>query len=105
VAVFDAQRIVWEDSPLVILSYDLDVQAWRSDQIGGLVPVSGGPVFYANTNVNYLTAAPVPGQKVGSSSGAILIVVIVAAALVLAIVALVVSRRKRGGRTSWTDDK
>ncbi|MBU1082244.1 MAG: ABC transporter substrate-binding protein, partial [Spirochaetes bacterium] len=53
-AVYQAQKIAWEDSPLVILAYDLDIQAWRHDLVGGLAPVSGGPVFYANTNVNYL---------------------------------------------------
>ena len=104
-AVHAAQRIAWEDCPLSILSYDLDVQAWRNDLIEGLRPVSGGPVFYANTNVNYLTAAPVAAAKAGSSSSAVIVAIVAAVALLAVVVALVVARRKRGGKTSWDDGK
>ncbi len=58
-AVDEAQRLAYEGASYIILAYDGDIQAVRKDRIQGLVRIVGnGPVFYANTGVNYLTAAP-----------------------------------------------
>lgn len=55
--VWNAQKIIYEDAPYIILFYDTDIQAVRTDRISGLQPVCGnGPIFYANTESNYLTA-------------------------------------------------
>lgn len=102
-AVFAAQKRAYEASPLVILSYDLDIQAWRGDLIGGLAPVSGGPIFYANTNVNYLAATPLTEQKRGSAGLTIAIIVVAAAAV--AALAFALLRRGKRGKADWGDKK
>jgi peptide/nickel transport system substrate-binding protein len=58
-AVWEAQKIIYEDIPYLILSYDTTVQAVRRDLVEGIQPVvRTGPLFYANTAENYLSAAP-----------------------------------------------
>lgn len=58
-AVWEAQRILYEDLPYCILCYDTSIQAVRKDKVEGIVPVIGdGALFYANTAENYLSAAP-----------------------------------------------
>lgn len=101
--VFEAQKIAWRDSPMVILSYDSDIQAWRTDQVEGFVPVSEGPVFYANTNVNYLSASPIKKAAAGASS-AVLAAAAAAAVLILAVV-LLARRRKGAKKTDWSEGR
>ncbi|MCX5973477.1 MAG: S-layer homology domain-containing protein, partial [Coprothermobacterota bacterium] len=58
-AVWEAQKIIYKDIPYLILSYDTTVQAVRQDLVEGIQPVvRTGPLFYANTAENYLSAAP-----------------------------------------------
>ncbi len=102
-AVFEAQKIAWRDVPMVILSYDSDIQAWRTDQVEGFVPVSEGPVFYANTNVNYLSASPVKKASAGASAKALAAAAAAAAVLILAVVLVI--RRKKGSKADWSDGK
>ncbi len=97
--VFEAQKLAYDASPFVILTYDWDIQAVRTDKVKGLAPVSGGPILYANTNVNYLRAAPVSGAS-GMGAGAV-VALAVAAVLVALAVILLARRRKRGGKISW----
>ena len=101
--IWEAQRLIYEECPYVILSYDTDIQALRSDKIKGMEGVAGGAILYANTNVNYLRAVPAKAQGAVSA----LPVAIAAAALVIigVLVAILVLRgRKRGGKANWDKD-
>ena len=92
-AVDEAQRLAYEAAPYILLAYDGDIQAVRRDKVQGLVRVVGdGPVFYANTNVNYLKAAP--AAKAAPGTGRTASYVAIAAAIVLA-VAFTLRKSKR----------
>jgi peptide/nickel transport system substrate-binding protein len=99
--VYEAQKLAYDEAPFVILTYDGDIQAVRMDKVRNLAPIAGGPIFYANTNVNYLRAAPVSGGS-GLAIGGI-VALIVAAALVIALAIFLVRRGKKGGKISWND--
>jgi len=93
-AVDEAQRLAYEAAPYIILAYDGDIQAVRKDKIQGLVRIVGdGPVFYANTNLNYLKAAPASQAK--SGGGRTVLYVLIAAAIILIIVVRAFKKSKR----------
>jgi len=96
-AVFEAQRIAYEDCPYIVLSYDGDIQALRSDRVAGMAPVAGGPILYANTNVNYLRAAPTGA----ASRGAAPTVALAAAACALVGAVAYLLTRKRAKKANW----
>ncbi len=95
-AVREAQRLAYEAAPYIILAYDGDIQAVRTDTVEGLAKVAGGPVFYANTNVNYLRATSAAKASVGS--GAAIALPLVAIGAVAALVALAAARKRRAGK-------
>jgi len=95
-AVREAQRLAYEAAPYIILAYDGDIQAVRTDTVTGLTKVAGGPVFYANTNVNYLRASAAGQASGGSGLAKTLPFVAIAAAAVL--VVLAVARKRRAGK-------
>jgi len=101
-AVFDAQKIAWEDSPLFVICYDRDIQAYRKDKVAGFVTVADGSLLYANTNVNYLKASRIGTQGAGGTAGMIVALVVAAAAVVVLVIVLA-KRGKRGGKASWDD--
>jgi peptide/nickel transport system substrate-binding protein len=91
IAVDEAQALAYEAAPYIILVYDGDIQAIRKDKVSGFTRVVGnGPIFYANTPVNYLSVAPVAQAKGGGGSAALYIIVI---AVILVIAAVVIVRR------------
>ena len=91
-AVFEAQRLAYEAAPYILLAYDGDIQAMRKDRVKGWVRINGnGPVFYADTNYNYLHVAQ---AATASSGGSRTAVYVVALAVVAAIVLALVLRRK-----------
>jgi len=54
--VQEAQKIVYEDAPYIILIYDNYTQAYRSDKWEGLKVIpDGGTYFFNFTDINYLT--------------------------------------------------
>lgn len=46
--VWDMQRIVYEDSPYIVLYYMDAISAYRSDKIGGVKPMIGGVISQRN---------------------------------------------------------
>ena len=58
--ILEMQRIIHEDNPYIILSYDLELQAYRTDRFEGWVPnPANGPVIYTNTVFSYEQLQPV----------------------------------------------
>jgi len=100
-AVFEAQKIAYEESPYVVLSYDGDIQAYREDRVTGLKQVAGGPLFYANSNLNYLAAAPAQSPASRSTP----IIGGLAAAITAVAVAINAQRKKdkkgKAGKADW----
>ena len=100
--VFAAQRIAYADAPFIILSYDESIQAIRKDNLTNITPIGGenGPIFYANTNYNYLQAKMEAGAGGGGVSST-LIIALLAVAVAAAAFFLVLRRKKSGGKASW----
>lgn len=95
--VWEAQRLIYEDAPYIILFYDTDIQAYRTDRVGGLQPVCGsGPIFYANTTHNYLNAVPVNSAEEASGGGGTMLWVLAILA-VLGVIIFALRRRKPAG--------
>ncbi|HSV56042.1 MAG TPA: ABC transporter substrate-binding protein, partial [Magnetospirillaceae bacterium] len=93
VVVEQAQRLAYEGAPYIILFYDGDVQAVRNDMVIGLAQVSGGPLFYANTNVNYIRAAPAAAAEAPARRRPALIAAAVAFAAAAAALAFRLRRK------------
>ncbi|MEW5784001.1 MAG: ABC transporter substrate-binding protein [Bacillota bacterium] len=57
--IFDMQRIVYDDIPYVLLSYDPELQAYRTDKYEGWTRNPAlGPVIYTNTVETYERLQP-----------------------------------------------
>lgn len=58
--IHEMQRIVYEDAPYIILSYDPELQAYRTDRFKGWVQnPAGGPVMFTNTIETYEKLEPI----------------------------------------------
>ena len=58
--IFEMQRMIYEDAPYIILSYDPELQAWRSDRYEGWVRnPRTGPVIYTNVVDTYVQLRPI----------------------------------------------
>lgn len=58
--IIEMQRILYEDNPYIILSYDPELQAYRTDRYEGWVRnPSTGPVIYTNTVFTYEQLRPI----------------------------------------------
>jgi len=69
-AVRDAQKIIYRDAPYIVLYYDTSIQAVRADRVTGLTQINQtGPLFFADTNYNYLHATPVEAAAPQSQAG------------------------------------
>lgn len=55
--IYDAQKILYEDLPYIILLYERELQLVRNDRIQGIKPTVNGAVFYADTPYNYINAS------------------------------------------------
>lgn len=105
--VWEAQKILYEDLPYIILFYGTELQLVREDQVSGLQPTISGAVFYADTPLNYVQAemagtaaeaAEPDAAARGPQSPAPLY--ILGAAVLLAVIGL--AARKRGkSREEW----
>lgn len=58
--IHEMQRIVYRDAPYIILSYDPELQAYRTDRFKGWVQnPAGGPVIFTNTIETYEKLEPI----------------------------------------------
>jgi peptide/nickel transport system substrate-binding protein len=107
--VWDLQKILYDDLPYIILTYDNTIQAVKTDKWEGWKPVKGAYFFTLN-NSNYLNVAPKKtesestgqsgevkqdGTEAADSKSSVLLWVIGVIA-VLGIVVVIRSRRKKG---------
>ena len=86
-----------------VISYDPDLQAYRTDRFTGWVrqPAGTGPVLFSNSSPTYALLTPVAGtadSSSGLSTGAIVGIVAAIVAGVGGIVLLLVRRRSAGDR-------
>jgi peptide/nickel transport system substrate-binding protein len=100
----EMQQLLYKESPYIILTYAIDLQAYNTGKWAGWVrsPSPDGAAFYSADNVDsYIFVHPVAAKTDtggGLSTGAI-VGIIVGAVVVLGIIAFIVIRRGgRGGR-------
>lgn len=62
--VYEAQKILYEDLPYIILMYEKELQLIRKDRLEGLKPTVNGAIFYADTPFNYLNVSTVEAQTI-----------------------------------------
>lgn len=97
-AVWEMQRIIYEDAPYVILFYDNSLQAVRTDKWTGWKQIpEDGPYFFNLTNYNYLNIEPVAAQEPAAAEKDVAIspTTIVLIIVVLAIVISQVKKKKK----------
>jgi peptide/nickel transport system substrate-binding protein len=94
------QQILYHDAPYVILWYNVNVQAYRTDTWAGYVSVPPGSApgaalrnMLRTTYIDLKPKAAAAASSGGSSSGTI-VAIIVAAVVVIGVVAFVVLRRR-----------
>lgn len=67
--VYEMQKILYEDSPYVILFYEDDLQAVRTDKYEGWERVpENGSYFFNGSNYNYLSLKPVSAASVAATA-------------------------------------
>lgn len=101
-AVWDAQKIIYRDAPYIVLYYDTSIQAVRTDRVTGLTQINQtGPLFFADTNYNYLHATPVEaeaqpqaGTEAADESGSSWWIAGIAGAIIVVGIILAVRRKK-----------
>ncbi|HOT24737.1 MAG TPA: hypothetical protein PKZ80_08715, partial [Thermoleophilia bacterium] len=91
--VHKMQAILYRDSPYVILWYNINLQAWRSDKWTGysLVPPDGeGAPFFTLIRTTYQELEPVTAttEEGGGASTALIVGIIIAVVIVVAAVVL-----------------
>lgn len=109
--IWDAQKLLYEDLPYIILLYSIDLQVVRTDRITGIKPTVNGAVFYADTPYNYLNAemadmteeapaqaAPVQNTEEKKSNVGIIITGVIIAA---AVVAYFSKKSKKSKEEEW----
>jgi peptide/nickel transport system substrate-binding protein len=100
----EMQQILYEQSPYIIMSYAIDMEAYNIEKWAGWVqsPSPGGAVFYSADNIDsYIFVHPVAAKATdsgGLSTGAIVGIIVGVVVVLGIIVLLVVRRRGRGGR-------
>lgn len=99
--VHEMQAILYRDSPYVILWYNINLQAYRTDKWRGygLVPTSGdGAPFFNLTRTTYQGLEPVAATEAtggGGSNGALIVGVVIAAVIAAAIAVWLLRRPKK----------
>jgi len=94
------QAILYRDTPYVILWYNVNLQAFRSDRWTGYgtVPVKDGAPFFNLTRVTYLDLKPRTAGAAGAAAapggGSSWAYILVAAAGVAVVVAVVIGHRR-----------
>ncbi len=91
------QKILYRDNPYVILWYNVNLQAYRTDRWTGyhLVPAADGAPFWNYMRSTYIDLAPIEAAATDSESGSgrVWIAVAVAVLLVVVLVAVLIRRR------------
>jgi peptide/nickel transport system substrate-binding protein len=104
----EMQQILYEDSPYIILTYAVDLQAYNTGKWSGWVrsPAPDGAAFYSADNVDsYIYVKPVAATAAsegGLSTGAI-VGIIVGVVVVVGLFIFVMLRR--GGRGKQTEEE
>ena len=101
--VYEMQKILYEDSPYVVLFYDDNLQAVRTDKYEGWERVpKNGSYFFNGGNYNYLNLKPVSaastaanvGEETKGGSFGKWIAIIVIAAVIISVIAKKKSNKK-----------
>jgi peptide/nickel transport system substrate-binding protein len=95
------QQIMYQQTPLIVLSYPEDLEAFNTAKWTGWVQLFGGtgPAWQCEGNLaSYLNLRPrvVAASTAGGSSSTTLIVVVVVIVVVVGAVTFVIVRRRRG---------
>ena len=93
------QAILYRDTPYVILWYNVNLQAFRTDKWTGYgpVPVKDGAPFFNLTRATYLGLKPrAAGVAAVESGGSPWVYVLVAAAVIAGVAVVVLLRRRPG---------
>ena len=95
----EMQKILYRDNPYVILWYNVNLQAYRTDRWTGYhqVPASDGAPFWNYMRSTYIDLAPseAPAADTEDGSGWVWIAVSVVVLLVIVLVTVLVRRRPR----------
>ncbi len=97
------QAMLYRDAPYVILWYNVNLQAFRTDKWTGYgtVPVDDGAPFFNLTRTTYLDLRPrVASPAAVESGGSPWVYVLVAAAVIAGVVAVVLVRRRPAPRNA-----
>ncbi len=106
--VHDAQRLLYEDLPYIILFYEKEHQIVRSDMVHDIEPTVSGAVFYADTPYNYIKAtlagtekAPVQDKQEDIKGWKPNYTLYLIVAIVVAILAYIMVKKKRKSKEEW----
>jgi peptide/nickel transport system substrate-binding protein len=94
--------ITQEDLPYIVLTYDPNLQAYRTDKLANVEPLcpagEGGDIFCEQVSYEPLLSLT-PGESSGDDDGGggTTVLIIIGAAVVLGGAALLISRSRRGG--------
>jgi peptide/nickel transport system substrate-binding protein len=100
------QQIIYDDVPIIVLSYPKDLQAYNTTKWTGWTPLklgngAPGPVFASGSNrETYLNLKPVAqsSSDEGGLSSTTVAIIVIAALVVVAVIVWLVVRRRTGGR-------
>lgn len=100
--VYEMQRIVYEDTPYIVLFYDNLLEAYRTDKFTGWTtqPADGGSLGFTYGAYNYLNLKPLSASAGGSSDdgGGSTGLFLIGGLLGVAIIAFIIMRSRRGSR-------
>jgi len=100
--VHDMQKLLYEEAPYIVLWYNLDCQAYRTDTWTSyqLVPKDNGRPVWTFLRGTYMNVKPVTAtaETGGGLSGGAIAGIIIAAVVVVGIVVWLILRRRGRGR-------
>jgi len=105
--LYDAQRILYEDLPYMILFYEKERQLIRNDRIQGIRPTVNGAVFYADTPYNYLQASIIGAEDAAKTEekegkgGEPNLIVYFSVAVVVVFIAITLIKKKKKSKEEW----
>jgi peptide/nickel transport system substrate-binding protein len=99
--IWEMEKIVYEQSPYIVLTYAIDLEAYNTGSWAGWVraPEGKGGAFYTADNIDsYLFAHPATAStSEGGSNTGLIAGIVVAVAVVIGIVVWLLRRRRGGG--------
>jgi len=92
----EMQQILYRDNPYIILWYNVNLQAFRTDRWTGYheVPAADGSPFWNYMRSTYIDLTPVTAQETEASGGSSWIWAVAAGVVIVAVVAVVLIRRR-----------